>query len=370
MSNSKSLYLPGLNGIRAIAAVSVLVAHTNSSLSEFNIPNFSMFSTAQGKPSHWWFAEHAVTMFFVLSGFLITYLLLIERKTTRTIKVKNFYIRRLLRIWPIYYLYIILAFLAVNFYLDFFNSNAYFYLFLMANVPFALGTGIPILGHLWSISVEEQFYLFWPWLFKKTDLKKLKIIIIIFIIAQFIMRVFLWKFHPGSFAATLSSVTRFDCMMIGAFFAILSLEKSFIIRYINSRIVQISAWLMLVVIMGINLNRFNDLLVIYLVCLVTSFIIIGQIGVKNRIVNLDNFVFEQIGKLSYGIYVYHPLIIYLFYKTGALDSISNIYLKIFTVFIVIIISTLIISYVSYNYFEKSFLRYKDRFMIVKSRNYK
>lgn len=93
----KAIHLPGLNGLRAIAALSVVIAHsTQEGISDFGLP--------------WLFniplAGYSVTLFFVISGFLITYLLVNEFDRTDTVNVGKFYVRRILRIWPIYYLFI------------------------------------------------------------------------------------------------------------------------------------------------------------------------------------------------------------------------------------------------------------------------
>ncbi|MBP6663030.1 MAG: acyltransferase, partial [Paludibacter sp.] len=91
--NNNRIYLPGLNGLRALAAITVLISHIfqdtfgNWGLEYLNLPLFT----------------DGVTLFFVISGFLITYLLLQELGKTKTIDIPKFYIRRILRIWPIYY---------------------------------------------------------------------------------------------------------------------------------------------------------------------------------------------------------------------------------------------------------------------------
>src|SRR5690606_24795997 len=105
MIGKDRIYLPGLNGIRAIAAFAVVISHTNGRLGEFGL----------SKLPYWDLAGFGVTIFFTLSGFLITYLLLKERAKTGTIKVRKFYVRRLLRIWPLYYFYLFLILAIVGF---------------------------------------------------------------------------------------------------------------------------------------------------------------------------------------------------------------------------------------------------------------
>ena len=138
---SKTIHLKGLNGIRALAALGVLVGHLG-------------FSTM---------APRMVTIFFALSGFLITYLLLHEKDKTGTVHITKFYVRRALRIWPLYFLFIILAVLASDKALD---SNFLYYIFFSGNLALVLKATYPYLAHYWSLGVEEQFYLFWPWVMR------------------------------------------------------------------------------------------------------------------------------------------------------------------------------------------------------------
>ena len=98
MENSKSNYFNGLHGLRAIAAISILISHVSQ-------PEYSNFSTSILKIKT---GFDGVTLFFVLSGFLITFLLLNENKKSK-IDVKKFYFRRILRIWPLYFLITILG---------------------------------------------------------------------------------------------------------------------------------------------------------------------------------------------------------------------------------------------------------------------
>ena len=171
----KKDYFPALTGIRAIAAYMVYIHHFNP----FKAPIF-------GQSVHDFFNEFhvGVTIFFVLSGFLITYLLLKEEEATGTIEVKKFYIRRMLRIWPLYYLlmgmgFFVFPYLAltqgpINYTTLFSNysSNFIFFLFLMPNVAYILNSAIPFISQMWSVGVEEQFYFQWPLLMKKVKNKE------------------------------------------------------------------------------------------------------------------------------------------------------------------------------------------------------
>ncbi len=108
-------------------------------------------------------------MFFALSGFLITYLLLLE-KQKQSIDVRNFYIRRVLRIHPLYYTYLAITLVVIlAFGMKYSTTALLFYIFLAANIPFITNTTLPFLAGYWSLAVEEQFYLFYPWIVKWID---------------------------------------------------------------------------------------------------------------------------------------------------------------------------------------------------------
>ena len=191
------IHLSGLNGLRAIAALSVVVAHvTLDHIADFGFPNNFDFAMA----------DYGVTLFFVISGFLITFLLLKEIENTSTISVPKFYARRILRIWPIYYLFIIISFIVCwifNSEIQFYNQNFWLYIFFASNIPLVFHQQIFILAHYWSIGVEEQFYALWPWLVKFSKNKLLLISLSVFGVI-FLLKLF-WSFESYSLSLILIS---------------------------------------------------------------------------------------------------------------------------------------------------------------------
>src|ERR1700728_4770958 len=101
MTPKRELYIDGLNGIRAIAAMAVVVAHITCHLADFNLNPYLLGRAMDGSPQGYILGGQGVSMFFVLSGFLITYLLVLEKKEEHKINIRYFYIRRILRIWPL-----------------------------------------------------------------------------------------------------------------------------------------------------------------------------------------------------------------------------------------------------------------------------
>ena len=144
---SSSSRIPSLDGLRALSISFVLVGHL-------------ALNTGFPIQRSWWtdaYAHYGVRIFFVISGFLITTLLLGERQKTGKIDLKEFYIRRAYRIFPAAYFYL----LVVTFL--FYSSLSLNYLVAAYTYMTSYAIHSPwILRHLWSLSVEEQFYMLWP----------------------------------------------------------------------------------------------------------------------------------------------------------------------------------------------------------------
>ena len=281
---NKVLHFKGINGLRAIAALAVVISHITLDLDKYGLKSGIFGSDLNGKPKGLLLASYGVSIFFALSGFLITYLLLREKELFQKVKISHFYIRRALRIWPLYYFYIFLCFVTYYFYnISYNHSVVPFYLFMMANIPMIMGKLLPFLGHFWSLGVEEQFYLFWPW-FAKLENKKLLKLSITLVIILFGLKIVFWKFG-FSIPELIISVTRFHTMIIGCIGAIIyfsDLKNNFSNKYL-----QFISWLVLIL---IALNKFPvpSLIANEIVSVITVFIIFAQIERKNYIVDLDN----------------------------------------------------------------------------------
>jgi len=359
--NETKIYLPGLNGLRAFAALSVVIAHLSlKGIADFGLPVVDDIPMA----------GFGVTLFFVISGFLITYLLLKELNKQSNIDIKKFYARRILRIWPIYYLFIIIC-LCVLILLgkqhEILSNEMWYYLFFTANIPFILQQGIFILLHYWSIGVEEQFYLFWPWIVLKSRNKLLKITVVIFLLLFVTKLLFWWYFGSSSYEYRFISVTRFHCMMVGAIGAILYFKNQIGFKNLfSNKTTQIVSWL-LFILMGFNIIYIPAVIAHEVISVASLSMIMGQIILHNRIFNLENRLFDFIGKISYSIYIIHPLIIFLlsgFFKELNIEK----NLKFVLVYSSVIVVTIFIAWLSYTFFEKPFLKLKVKFAVVESSN--
>ncbi len=357
------IYLDGLNGLRAIAALAVLFSHTTSELANFGLSSFVFGKYPDGTPITTLLAGFGVTIFFALSGFLITYLLLHEHKWNTTINIKNFYIRRILRIWPLYYAYLVLSILTlILFKIDFRESFILYYVFMASNVPFIMASEIPFLGHYWSLGVEEQFYSFWPWVIKRTN-SMLVLTIMVFIsliLIKCALRYIDIRFHDGNSTWPYLSVhvTRFHCMLMGAIGAIFYFRRDWrFLKMMNNYPIQLSAWLVIFLAL---FNKFHvaSFLDNELIAVVTVVLIVGQIEKSHRVLNLENRALNFIGRISYGIYVLHPLIIFYAARAVGFFKFTPGY---FAVYVSIFFVTIFVSYLSFEFFEKKFLVMKVKY---------
>jgi peptidoglycan/LPS O-acetylase OafA/YrhL len=151
--------LPCLDGLRGIAILIVLCSHGLSTINH-TLPSWFSFIFTRG--------ELGVFVFFILSGFLITYLLQSEYKSSGTISLRNFYLRRVLRIFPAFYTYLlVLALLSLFGCIQvalshFIEAGLFLWNYQHMWDSTSGGQGYWYLGHFWTLSLEEQFYLLWP----------------------------------------------------------------------------------------------------------------------------------------------------------------------------------------------------------------
>ena len=373
MSGNKPIFFPGLNGLRALAALSVVFFHLTMDLGTFNLDAHLLGTLADGSPKGFAMAGFGVTIFFSLSGFLITYLLLAE-KQKQEINIRNFYVRRILRIWPLYYLYLV-AVLVVIFYfgLRFNWSVLLMYIFFAANFPFILEnmphiveSTLPFLRHYWSLGVEEQYYLFWPWVVKKIK-SRLHVFVIAFISIFLVLKIAFHFLLPQTVVAATFNVVRFDCMLIGSLGAIFYFNNQpLFLKIFGSRTAQALAWFVILLLV-LNVFHIASIIDHEIVSVVTVTLILGQIMVKNRLVNLDIKLCDFLGKISYGMYVIHPLVI--FFAAKLLHGVLlPAVLKYCLVYAFVIGITILLSWISYEYFEKRFLKIKSKYTAVASSN--
>lgn len=360
MGKTKGIYFPGLNGIRAFAALVVVFVHTSNRLDMFGLK--SLWSEDS--------ARFAVTVFFALSGFLITYLLLVEKEKSGTIDIKKFYYRRILRIWPLYYTYILISVIVADFNVDW---PILFYLLIIPNLRSLFQSIVPtvlqnsvlqrMIGHYWSLGVEEQFYAFWPFIVKKV--KKLFVVLLAIPIVFLFLKVALRILHAPEGLVTVFNYTRFGCMAIGALGAYFYYYKKNQISFLFNRGLEVLVYLFFCFVFTNNFH-ITSIVDHEILAIFTILLIYQQIGNPKVLISLEHKLLDFLGKISFGIYVYHPLIIYVLSLLLSKIVFANAALHMAVIFISVLFCTILISYISYEYFEKRFLKLKHKYTTVES----
>lgn len=369
-------YFNGLNALRFFAAYLVVFHHAEQIRLKngiFNLKNFSFFNNG----------GIAVTFFFVLSGFLISYLLLKEIKQTNKISIKKFYTRRILRIWPLYFLLVIIGTLIIPYFLKIINYSyvmpytfkevILYYIFFapfMVNILF----GHHLLEPLWSIGVEELFYIMWAPLFK--FLKKHILAIILSII---IIKILLLHFAPRlgvpDNVYEIIKTLQFESMAIGGLTAYIIFHRKKEIEscFLFSKPIQVVLFfyilLRLLCVRYLSAKSaffdylYNTSIVSELLLTFAFAWLIVNVSINRKsLLKLDNKVLNFLGNISYGIYMYHMLVVFgivLILKnrlSTMTDTSSSILFYIILTTVVILLA-----FASKKLFEDYFLRLKAKF---------
>ncbi len=364
--------IPGLDGLRAIAILLVFASHTDL--------------IAVG-----WVG---VQLFFVLSGFLITSILLDMKDSLPPGKYfTKFYGRRFLRIFPLYYFYLtamaviayglLLADFRPNYMQIFFNQVRYAVLYVY-DFYYRIPSFQPsqFLDHFWSLSVEEQFYIIWPLLLLLFPQKHLKRLFIVFIILGVVFRAMLYLLYvSGSslwvfrepFALVIYSwpFSHLDAFALGAyisrypiqrpkgqllFLTVLVSVSGFIATYLTSgNLGLISA-------LGYDLRSSAGYQFIWMFSLLNYFfavLIYCVVREKMLIRFLEMPWLRYLGKISYGMYVYHLALIWFVWRffEERINGGMPYWIKV----VVSLSATILIASLSYYLLERPILNLKDRF---------
>lgn len=345
-------FIPQLDFLRAIAVILVIVSHW---FGEKHFLNQIMPNGPIG-----------VTLFFVISGYLITGILLRYKEksacgTTLANIYKVFYARRSLRIFPVYYLFLIVV---LVFKLRPFDDSFMWHFAYLSNVYIWLNNHwIGSLSHLWSLSVEEQFYLFWPAIILLVPKQKLTVTFLLGIVFSiFFISVFKVCFGRDSLTRVLTP-SCLDSFCLGALFAYGQLysTKWFEKFKRNETTFFLFSFLLFIAILTnkhhkvlpsfITTTTFYPLISLFFAQLI---LYIPRFD-KNLIINNKTILY--LGKISYGLYLFHNVIPNI--ERIPVLEINNFYIvQLFRFLILIAITT-----VSWFLFEKPILRLKDKFVV-------
>jgi peptidoglycan/LPS O-acetylase OafA/YrhL len=290
-------YITGLNGIRAIAVFLVIIAHRfpeNHFLKSFPI------------------GIYGVDVFFVLSGFLISRGLFFELKLNDSnFKanihiVKNFFFKRCLRIFPVYYTILLFLFLTKGIIGNNFRENILWYVFYGANyLNYFQNKWFGALAHLWSLSVEEQFYIFFPILLIFIFRKRILLLLLIFIIVGTLYPFFI---SGNGSILTLSCINAFG---IGGLLAYIEIYKKDLIFDFYKCTLFLSLPILVLIIANNLFTKipfFPERLAISVIAIfiITLCLLKPNSFMVSKILN--NKFLNFIGIISYGIYLYHNIV--------------------------------------------------------------
>ncbi|NIJ51074.1 acyltransferase family protein [Dyadobacter arcticus] len=365
----KKRYFPNLNGIRCIAALLVVFHHLEQAKHALGIANVY----------DWPIIQHAgrlgVGLFFVLSGFLITYLLLEEKGRFGNVDAKKFYLRRVFRIWPIYFLIIGLSFFVFPHItlLDYPGTaekiqihaaeRLSLLLLVLPNFAFVLYDLPYWCAQTWSIGVEEQFYYLWPWLIKYPK-RRIQIILLFLAITAGILFLGLYFVNPSeemkdAIITTFLGQFRIQTMALGGLCAwLVYKEKTRILEVVFRKEVQVIVYCLLISLFlsGIHFSGFLEVYAMFF-----AFFVLNVSCNENTIISLDNAVMNHLGKVSYGLYIYHVVVIVLIINLLTANSPKwegPVYQAV--LYISTFVGSVLVASLSYTYFEKPLLAFKDR----------
>jgi len=387
-TDSKRLYFPALDGLRTVAFAMVFLAHAFREpvaqiLGARLVPLQTLFFNV---------ADQGVALFFVLSGFLITHLLLEEEERKGRVNIPAFYTRRVLRIWPLYYVSLLVGFgvwpyLGRALGVETPAGRPWMYLAFLSNLEVinlsrAGADGAIYTGVTWSVAVEEQFYLVWPLLVAATRRRGRVAMLLSIIVASFLFRV---AFRNQGSALYMHSFSCANDLAIGGLMAWLLRNR----QRMQERVEGLPLWIVSgiygfllcglafkdFVYLDQHLEGFTGTLVGRLLqvglvvgrrtafSLAFGFVILHQLHGAPSFLKLERFQrLCRMGVLTYGLYLLHPHAIVLL--AGLLPG-AGPALGLIRGLIALPLSVTLAA-LSYRYLEMPFLRLKERFAVVES----
>lgn len=356
--------IKSLDGIRAICIVVVLLSHALETMPAFITQNHLISSLISNA------GQLGVRIFFAISGYLITKLLLLERKKTGKVDIKNFYIRRMFRIFPVFFMYILVVLvLKWTIIPDIFSSYTlilfaalylwnYKHFFIHENPS---DHGNWYVGHFWSLSMEEQFYLLWPLMFTKIKPQALIKVVLALIVLMPFLRIVTFLWMPVSKPYTNMMLhTGGDTILIGCLGALIekkSFFKAFQLKCLQNHLFMILLLSFLFIgsplltiffgapynlLAGFSLNNIAIMIFIYWTIYVES--------PASRLLNTR--VFIHVGILSYSLYVWQQL----FLTTKTAFWVNK--------FPQNILASAVVAVASYYILEKPILKLKEKYKKV------
>ncbi len=383
-------YFHNFNGVRLYLACYVLLFHIEEIKYVLHYPSlyrqYKFFEPL---------ATSSITMFFTMSGFLISYFLFSEKMKSAESKISlpRFYSSRVTRIWPLYFLcFIIYWIIAPNSFLHTTYHEIYFTKFfptlnevaipklaygglfvlllpqLAGAIAYTFQGMVVYAGHFWSIGSEELFYLFWPLFVNKfkSYRKMFKyaffavyIWYVLLIVLLIINKLFIKSsFMMSILAGTLSFLylTRLYCMLIGCAFAYMYITDHRYLHFFKKNSVVAISVITMVIMLAFGIDAPIVVHEIYSLQWAVIILYLTREDIRHKW--LDSKWISYFGSITYGVYLYHVIIIILMIVLAQYLQIkSTLYFNLFVYFFSFAL-TFIVAHFSYTYFESKFLRFK------------
>jgi peptidoglycan/LPS O-acetylase OafA/YrhL len=377
LSGKKPHRFPGLDGLRALAALGVIVHHIEQARFIYGLPNlWEMQAVIR-------LGGLCVSFFFVLSGFLITSLLIEEKKINNCIAILRFYARRVLRIWPLYFFICFLGFFIIPIFADYtlpgstsiqdhFGPKLFLYLIFAPHVESAIYPPVLYAGVLWSVGVEEWFYFVWPWIivvfYKKLPMILLHIVATLNILRIGVGLIVIKALFPPEVSQHLFvpllgflGQLRFDCMAIGALGAYylycLRDRRSLVGIVLFSKPMQVAvfSYLAYCLLSGKSFGYLDEIDYSFMFL----WVIINTGSNLGAIIKFEGRILRWLGKISYGLYCFNWIaIVSAILVLRRLFSSVDVFVGHIYLYGLALTFTILFAQLSYLLLERPFLRMK------------
>jgi peptidoglycan/LPS O-acetylase OafA/YrhL len=367
---AERFYQPELDALRFFAFLGVFIFHA--------APKYMDFYDAAGAPrwlsnlliSTFGAGAFGVDLFFALSAYLITSLLLRERTATGALDLRGFYLRRILRIWPLY-----LAFVAFAAILGLLIPSQHLPLRYVAAYCLLAGNwsyvfyGLPASFSvpLWTISIEEQFYLAWPLAIRRATVRTIAVIAVSLLVIANAWRIWLAITAAPVDQMEYNTFTRLDPIAWGVLIALFSHKLPQLSR--SQRIALLCAGAVACIVeygftVLINPPKFSTWKLAMshpVTSLASTAVLLAVMGSQNSF--LRNSWLLYLGKISYGLYVVHEFA----HLCAKYILPASTPLQVLAQTAISLALTILLAAASYRWLESPFLRLKERFAHVQSR---
>ena len=371
-------YFENLDTLRTFACFAVFAAHSMLGVTFLKLWDNTLYQKIITLLSS---GSNGVSFFFVLSGFLITHLIILEKKEKGTFSLKNFYFRRFLRIWPLYYMVVIFGFFLYPYVKIAMGMeviipyNIFYHLAFLTNFDSIIvshnkltGVSPMMIGITWSVAIEEQFYLVWPLLFYFIKERFYGLIFLGVILISLAFRYFNLAddatiyFHSFSVMSDLA---------LGGGCAYLALYNEYFMRFFTNLRKPI---IISIYVLGYAALLYPEYLLsplpyssVYLRFIYAcffAFIILEQNYSNNSFFKYGKLTkLSQAGKYTYSMYMLHPIgiqVSVVLFKILHISNTDSFMYGIIYVVLALFVS-LLLSYLSYRYVESYFLKLKDKY---------